>query len=84
MRTYLAWDSIVNGTRRIQNLVGERASQARASLERSRSEIEAGLVRAWRWALSPSQPDPMKAEYGLTEFTTDVANDGRDHQQRLG
>ena len=76
VRTYLAWYSIVNGTRRIENLVGERATQARASLERSRSEIEAGLVRAWRWTLSPSQPDPMKAEYGLTEFATDATTTG--------
>ena len=76
VRTYLAWDSIVNGTRRIQNLAGERAAQARASLGRSRNEIEAGIVRAWRWTLSPSQLDPMKAEYGLTEFSTDVATTG--------
>ena len=75
-RAYLAWDSVVNGGRKIRNLTGRRASQAHANVLRSRSEMETALVRAWRWALSPSQPDPLTAEYDLSEFPTEVAATG--------
>ena len=76
VRTSLAWDSIVNGDRRIRDLTGERATQARASLERSRSDTETALVRAWHWALAPSQADPLKADYAMTEFATDATVTG--------
>ena len=76
IRTSLAWDSIVNGERRIYDLAGERAAQARASLERSRSDTETALVRAWRWALAPSQASPLKGEYTITELATDATITG--------
>ena len=70
VRQHIAWASIVDGARRVQDLEGERAAQARASLQRSRAEVAAALVRAWSWALTPSQPDPRTGEYRLAEYQT--------------
>ena len=68
VRTYLAWDSIVHGDRRIANLAGDRLRQAHSSLEQAKSEMEAALVRAYRWALAPTQADPQRAAYGFSTF----------------
>ena len=76
VRTYLAWASIVNGERRIENLTGERATQARASLTRARNDTDTALARAWRHALAPSQANPQQAEYGLTAFESGAAESG--------
>ncbi len=70
-RTYLAWDSIVHGDRRIANLAGDRLRQARSSLEQAKSEMEAALVRAYRWAMAPTQADPQRADYGFSTFQTE-------------
>ena len=65
VRSYLAWDSIVNGDRRIENLVGTRMSQARGSLGRAESETVAGIVRSYRWALAPVQDDPQVSRVSI-------------------
>ncbi len=71
VRTYLAWDSIVNGDRRIANLAGDRLSQARNSLRRAEQEARAALIRAYRWAMAPVQDDPQRAEYRMSVWLTD-------------
>ena len=69
-RTYLAWDSIIHGERRIANLAGDRLHQARSSLKQARGEVDTALVRAYRWAMAPTQADPQRAEYGFSTFQT--------------
>ena len=76
VRSYLAWDSIVNGDRRIENLVGTRMSQARGSLGRAESETVAGIVRSYRWALAPVQDDPQVPEYRFSTLETDAQATG--------
>ena len=76
VRDWLAWRSIASGPTRIEGLEGERAAQARANVERARAAVEDGLVRAWRWALAPSQPDPQRADYPFTHYETGAAATG--------
>ncbi len=72
VRTYLAWDSIINGDRRIANLSGDRLSQARNSLRKAEQDARAALIRAYRWAMAPVQDDPQRAEYRTSVWLTDV------------
>ena len=76
IRTYLAWDSIINGERRIQNLTGDRLSQAVNSLRVAENQRSKALVTAYRWALSPAQLDPQHGDYRLTPLQTQVENTG--------
>ena len=76
VRTYLAWDSIINGDRRIQNLTGDRLSQAKSSLSSADTQLSKALVTAYRWALSPAQEDPQHGNYRLSKFPTDAAETG--------
>ena len=76
VRSYLAWDSIVNGDRRIENLVGTRMRQARDSLGRAEAETAAGIVRSYRWALAPVQDDPQTPEYRFSTLETDAPATG--------
>ena len=76
VRTYLAWDSIVNGDRKILNLTGERLAQARASLTSARAGMESALIRAWRHALAPAQTNPQVAKYQLTVHETAADRSG--------
>ena len=69
-RTYLAWKSIISGDRRIANLTGDRLGQARSSLTQARGEMDTALVRAYRWAMAPTQADPQQAKYGFSMFQT--------------
>ena len=61
----LSWFSIVNGGEHGHKIemTGERAAQAHASLRAADVEMNAALVNAYRWALAPTQPDPLKADY---------------------
>ena len=77
IRPYLAWYSIINGERRIQNLKGDRRRQAAASLTASGSEVGNALVKAYRWALAPAQPHPRLDEYQWIHFDTGVGRDGK-------
>ena len=76
VKTYLAWDSILNGDRRILSLTGNRASQTVNSLRSAERELYTSLVRAYRWAMAPSQEDPQQADYGLSTFQTNAAETG--------
>ena len=76
VRSYLAWDSIVNGDRRIDNLTGGRLRQARGSLARAESETIAGIVRSYRWALAPVQDDPQTPDYRFSTLETDAQATG--------
>ena len=75
-RTYLAWDSIIGGDRRIANLTGDRLRQARSSLAQAREEMDAALVRAYRWGMAPTQANPQRADYGFSTFETDSEDTG--------
>lgn len=75
-RSWLAWDSIVEGERRLQGLEGERLQQARAALERHADEFEGDIARAWRHVLDPRQPDPRQASYEFSELETDAPAHG--------
>ena len=75
-RRYLAWDSILHGERRLDTLHGDRQQQAMDSLRSADRAVEAALVRAWRWALAPSQADPQRAAYTLSQFDCDPSGDG--------
>ena len=65
VKRFLAWHSIVNGERRIENLSGDRLKQAQSSLRAAEAEVRTALVGAYRWAIAPVQDDPQKAEYRL-------------------
>ena len=71
VKTFLAWHSIVNGERRIENLSGDRLKQAQSSLRAAEAEVRTALVRAYRWAIAPVQDDPQKAEYRLAVSQVD-------------
>ncbi len=72
VRSYLAWHSIVNGSRRIGSLTGERSRQAQESVRRTDREVRSMLVSAYRWALAPNQEDPQRAEYGISRWQIDA------------
>ena len=71
VRTYLAWDSILNGLGKITNLTGERRRQANESLRDAQQKMNASIVRAYRWALAPVQDDPQMAEYRISQIQTE-------------
>ena len=75
VKNFLAWHSIVNGERRIENLSGDRLKQAQSSLRAAEAEVRTALVRAYRWAIAPVQDDPRKTEYRLIVSPID-ATDG--------
>ena len=76
IRPYLAWDSIINGDRKIPNLTGDRRRQAMASLTKASRDIDNALVKAYRWALAPKQPDPIQDDYQWIQLDTNVGQDG--------
>ena len=75
-RRYLAWHSIDSGPLKLDTLQGNRGVQVRNSLRTADRAADAALVRAWRWALAPSQADPQRAEYALSQIQTDPADKG--------
>ena len=62
-RRFLAWESIINGSRRVSNLTGDRLTQSRAQLQEANSALDTALASAYRWIMAPEQPDPRRAEY---------------------
>ena len=62
-RRFLAWDSIINGSRRVTNLTGDRLSQCRSQSKEADDSLKNALSNAYRWTMAPAQPDPQKAEY---------------------
>ena len=83
-RTYLAWHSILNGDRRLTNLTGDRLNQANGSLRSADRQLAEALVRAYRWAMAPSQENPQRADYGLSPFQTNPTETGDIVDSALG
>ena len=83
-RTYLAWHSILNGELSIENLTGDRHSQAINSLRSAERQLSEALVRAYRWAMAPSQENPQRADYGLSVFQTNPTDTGDIVDSALG
>ncbi len=76
VREYLAWDSIINGETRIQNLTGNRLGQARSAASNADRDVGVALVRAYRWALAPVQSNPQRAEYHVNQAQTNATESG--------
>ena len=76
VRDYLAWESIVSGEARIENLSGSRRAQAYDNLRNAESGARTALVRAYRQALSPVQDDPQKADYRLSTAEINARDSG--------
>ena len=78
-RTWLAWQSINNGDddsnfQAILNLTGDRRRQVNSSLRAAETARRNALVRAYRWALAPYQPDPQQADaYTMQSWQTGTA-----------
>ena len=83
-RTYRAWYSILNGGRRIPNLTGDRLNQASSSLRSADRQLSEALVRAYRWAMAPSQENPQRADYGLSVSQTNPTDTGDIVDSALG
>ena len=77
VKNHLAWDSIINGVSKVQELSGDRLSQATANSRSTARNVRAATVRAFRWALAPVQVDPQRADYTLNQ-TQISANDTAD------
>ncbi len=76
VKTYLAWDSIINTDRRIESLTGDRLQQAVNTVRSAKTQLSQALVRAYRWGIAPSQPNPQEASYGISTFPTNTAETG--------
>ena len=72
IRSYLAWHSIISGSRSIDNLQGDRFSQAQTSVSQGERDVRSMLVNAYRWAIAPAQPDPQRADYDLSRWQIDA------------
>lgn len=75
-RDYLAWESILLGEARIENLSGSRRDQAHGSLRSAGAGVRSALVRAYRQALAPVQDDPQKADYRLSVAEINARDSG--------
>ena len=76
VRNLLAWDSILNGDRRIENLEGDRRVQAIESNRQAEQDVRSALVRAYRWTMAPVQDDPQTGDYRMNVSETAVADTG--------
>ena len=73
---YLAWKSITQGDRRIEDLEGERFKQAQASLRKAGESIRSLIPKAYRWAIAPAQLDPEYTKYSMSPEQTQILDDG--------
>ncbi len=62
-RRFLAWDSIINGSRRVANLIGDRRTQSTEQQQEANRAMQSTLSNAYRWIMAPLQPEPQTAEY---------------------
>ena len=62
-RRFLAWDSIINGNRRVANLTGDRRSQSTEQQQEANTALQNALSNAYRWIMAPLQPEPQNADY---------------------
>ena len=78
VRNYLAWHSIQEGDRRIENLEGDRRRQVVESVRHAASEVRAALVNAYRWAMAPFQPDPQdSSKFDMTTWQINSQDTGQ-------
>lgn len=75
-REYLAWKSITQGDRRIQNLKDERLNQAQASLRKADEAVRRMLPKAYRFAIAPAQLDPQHTEFTMSPEQTKATESG--------
>ena len=75
-REYLAWKSITQGERRIQNLKDERFNQAQASLRKAGEAVRRMLPKAYRFAIAPAQLDPQHTEFTMLPEQTKATESG--------
>lgn len=73
---YLAWQSIMEGDRRIENLEGERYKQAQASVRKAGESIRSLLPKAYRWVIAPAQLDSQHSEFSMSAVQTRLLDDG--------
>ena len=76
VKTYLAWDSIINTDRRIERLAGDRLQQAVTTVRSTKTQMLQALVRAYRWGMAPSQANPQEASYDFSTFPINTAESG--------
>lgn len=76
IRDFLAWKSITQGERRIQNLTGERLNQAQASLRKADESVRNMIPKAYRWTIAPDQQDPQRNEYSMISEQARVLENG--------
>lgn len=74
-RACIAWRSINSGPREVRNLAGERRNIAIRNLRAAEQSQAAALARAYKQAVSPSQPDPLTADFNFDTAYT-VASGG--------
>ena len=72
----IAWKSITQGERRIENLEGERYKQAQASLRKAGESVRSLLPKAYRWAIAPTQLDAQRTKYSMPVVQTKILDDG--------
>ena len=75
-REYLAWRSITQGERRIQNLKDERLKQAQASLRKAGEAIRRTIPKVYRFAIAPAQLDPQHTEFTMSPEQTKATENG--------
>lgn len=64
VRGYLAWDSIVNGERKL-DLSNEREREAKRNVRLAKEPITSSVAKAYKWVLAPLQDNPQIAEYRI-------------------
>ncbi len=76
-KSYLAWNSIMNGddlNSKVTNLVDTRLEQTKENLESTEDAVDSALIKAYRWGLVPTQNDPQKSEYDFSDVSTKIDN----------
>ena len=77
VKNFLAWYSIMKDDglhSPISNLEGTRLDQTTKSLESAEDSVSTTLFKAYRWGLIPTQNDPQKNEYDISDVTTKTDN----------
>ena len=68
-RQYLAWQSLLDGDRRL-NLDDDHDRRLLAETNRNKASeaVQTGIEKAYRWIMSPSQPDPQQAVFDTSNW----------------
>ena len=75
-RKYLAWDSIINGDRKLE-LDGARYAEASRNADTADKSVTNLLPNAYKWVLAPYQTEEQRAdEFGFTLLQTDASGTG--------